>query len=110
MESLRSTLAEIVSSISPASEAQAAGVTQRLAARKSAGEDLGTVQRLCERLAAARHSPHPVVDAQTLLVFAADHGVADSGVDLGELPLEPELRVNFGMHGPIPIVDGAKLE
>lgn len=84
MSSLRSTLDQIVSSISPASEAQAEGVRQRLAARRSVGEELGDLQRLCERLAAARHSPHPEVTAQTLAVFAADHGVADSGVDLGE--------------------------
>jgi len=84
VSSPRSTLDQIVSAISPASEAQAAGVRQRLAARRSAGEELGGLQRLCERLAAARHSPRPVVDARTLAVFAADHGVADPGVDLGE--------------------------
>ena len=27
-----------------------------------------------------------------------------------EQPIEPELHVNFGMHGPVPIVDGEKLE
>jgi hypothetical protein len=30
--------------------------------------------------------------------------------DLGELPIEPEMRVHFGIRGPVPIIDGQKLE
>lgn len=84
MASPRDVLDQIVGSISPASEAQAAGARARLAAKSAPRESLGSLERVAERLAAARHAPRPAVDAPIVVVCAADHGVADPGVDLGE--------------------------
>ena len=79
----REVLDHILTSIGPASAAQAAGARQRLAERGDSA-NLGRLEALVERVAAARHSPHPLVTNKMVVICAADHGVADSGVDLGE--------------------------
>jgi nicotinate-nucleotide--dimethylbenzimidazole phosphoribosyltransferase len=78
----RAVLDHVVASIGPASKAQAAGAHQRLAARP--GGAGGGLEQLAIRLAAARHSPHPRLERRALILCAADHGVADPGVDLGD--------------------------
>jgi nicotinate-nucleotide--dimethylbenzimidazole phosphoribosyltransferase len=80
----RAVIEAVVAGIGPASEAQAFGVEQRLAGRLARDHSLGTVGALAARLAAARHSPHPRVADKAIVVVAADHGIADPGVDLGE--------------------------
>jgi len=75
----RAVIDSVAEAVLPASRAQAAGVRQRIG-----GAELGAVGALAERLAAARHAPRPVVDRKTLVVVAADHGIADPGVDLGD--------------------------
>ena len=79
----RAVLDHILDSISPASGAQAAGARQRLAKRIGA-QSLGALEQLAERLAGARHAPRPRVADKLVVVCAADHGVADPGVDLGD--------------------------
>jgi nicotinate-nucleotide--dimethylbenzimidazole phosphoribosyltransferase len=78
----RAVLDHVVSSIGPASKAQAEGARQRLAARPGGAE--GGLEQLAIRLAGARHAPHPRVERRVLVVCAADHGIADPGVDLGD--------------------------
>ncbi len=71
----------IVQTITPASRAQALGVEHRLA--KQGGKQLGVLHDLATRLAAARHAPQPGVADKVITICAADHGVADPGIDLG---------------------------
>ncbi len=88
MTSPRAVIDAVAEAVLPASRAQAAGVRQRIG-----GAELGAVGALAERLAAARHSPRPAVARKTVVVVAADHGVADPGVDLGdEAPTVVALR------------------
>jgi len=78
MTAARPVIDHVVAAISPASEAQAAGVRLRLG---TAGA--GSLGDLAARLAAARHNPHPRVDRKLVVVCAGDHGEADPGIDLG---------------------------
>lgn len=78
--SARAVLDHVVASISPASEAQAAGARMRL----GRDPDAGSLAELAVRLAAARHAPAPRTDRKAIVVVLADHGCADPGVDLGE--------------------------
>lgn len=77
-------LDHIRSAIGAASAAQAAAARQRLVDRFGRDHDLGALGLVAERLCAARHSPHPAVADKVVVVCAADHGVADPGVDLGD--------------------------
>jgi len=74
-------LEHIIATITPGSRAQALGIEQRLA--KRGGKKLGVLHDLATRVAAARHSPNPDVAKKAIVICAADHGVADPGVDLG---------------------------
>lgn len=76
-------LDHILASISPASVAQATGATQRLL-RAGLSEDNGALCALAARLCAARHSPHPALERRSVLVVAADHGIASPGIELGD--------------------------
>ena len=76
-------LDHILASVSPASIAQATGATQRLL-RAGLTEDNGGLCALAARLCAARHSPSPALERRTVLVVAADHGVASPGIELGD--------------------------
>ena len=67
-------LAHVLDAISPASAAQAYGARMRLGGQH--GRELGRVEVLAERLAAARHAPQPAVARKLVVVCAADHGVA----------------------------------
>lgn len=72
----------IVDSIRPASVAQATGATQRLL-RAHIGSQHGDLGELATRLCAARHSQDPQLLNKVVVVVAADHGVAFSGIELG---------------------------
>jgi nicotinate-nucleotide--dimethylbenzimidazole phosphoribosyltransferase len=74
----RGVIEHVIRSISPASEANAARVRDRLGAAAD-----GSLAALAVRLAAARHAPRPRVDRKAVVVVMADHGVADPGIDLG---------------------------
>lgn len=76
-------LEHILSSILPASDAMAFAARDRIARTLPRGEDLGKLGLAAGRLAAARHTPRPVLRGRTVIVCAADHGVAYPGVDLG---------------------------
>jgi len=76
----RNVIDHVVASISPASEAQAAGARMRL----GAAAEPGSLAELAVRLAAARHAPSPRTDRKAVVVVLADHGCADPGVDLGD--------------------------
>ncbi len=67
----------------PASGAMAFAARDRIARTLPPGEDLGKLGMAAARLAAARHTPRPVLRARTVIVCAADHGVAYPGIDLG---------------------------
>lgn len=83
MTSPREVLDQILETITPASGAQAAAARQRIGARTGPRESLGALEDLAERLAGARHAPRPAVARKVIAVCAADHGVADPGIDLG---------------------------
>jgi nicotinate-nucleotide--dimethylbenzimidazole phosphoribosyltransferase len=76
-------LDHVLSSILPASQAMAAAARERLERQLPAGESLGKLNAIAQRLAGARHTPRPSLARRTALVCAADHGVAWPGVDLG---------------------------
>jgi nicotinate-nucleotide--dimethylbenzimidazole phosphoribosyltransferase len=73
----------ILSSILPASDVMRAAAVGGIERRLPAGESLGKLAQVAGRLAAARHSLRPRIDRRTVVVCAADHGVAWPGVDLG---------------------------
>ena len=77
----RAAIDGLCASITPASRAQALGAERALAPRK--GGNLELFERLAIWLAAARHAPRPATANKRVIVVAADHGVADPGVDLG---------------------------
>lgn len=83
MDSPRELLDSILATIGPVSEAQAVGARQRLNSMRGTRESLGVLEQLAEQLASARHSPRPRTERKVLAVFAADHGVADPGIDMG---------------------------
>ncbi|HUH01273.1 MAG TPA: nicotinate-nucleotide--dimethylbenzimidazole phosphoribosyltransferase, partial [Kofleriaceae bacterium] len=83
MTSPRQVLDQILETITPASGAQAEAARQRIGARTGPRESLGALEGLAERLAGARHAPRPAVARKVIAVCAADHGVADPGIDLG---------------------------
>lgn len=83
MTSPRAALDQIIEAITSASGAQAEAARQRISARTGPRESLGSIERLAEQLAGARHAPRPDVTRKIIAVCAADHGVADPGVDLG---------------------------
>ncbi len=76
-------LNQIIESISPASVAQATGAAQALM-RSGLASQHGGLAEVATRLCAARHAPRPKLDDKVAVVIAADHGVAYSGIDLGE--------------------------
>jgi nicotinate-nucleotide--dimethylbenzimidazole phosphoribosyltransferase len=76
-------LDHILQSISPASVAQATGAAQRLL-RAQLGDEHNGLSEVATRLCAARHAPAPTLQRKTVVVVAADHGVASPGIDLGE--------------------------
>lgn len=83
MTTPRAVLDQILETITPASGAQAEAARQRIGARTGPRESLGVIEPLAARLAGARHSSRPAVARKVIAVCAADHGVADPGVDLG---------------------------
>jgi nicotinate-nucleotide--dimethylbenzimidazole phosphoribosyltransferase len=76
-------LDHILDSIDPASVAQATAAAQKLM-RSGIGNENDGLAALATRLCAARHSPQPNLTKKSVIVIAADHGVASPGVDLGE--------------------------
>ena len=87
-------LDHILSSILPASGAMQAAATSSIERRLAQGESLGKLGAAAGRLAAARHSPRPVLTARAVIVCAADHGLAWPGVDLGvDGPAAAALRI-----------------
>jgi nicotinate-nucleotide--dimethylbenzimidazole phosphoribosyltransferase len=81
---VREVLDHILASVTPASAAQRAAAGERLRRRVPEAEGLGKLVELAGWLAGARHAPRPTVARRTALLVAADHGVADPGIDLGE--------------------------
>jgi nicotinate-nucleotide--dimethylbenzimidazole phosphoribosyltransferase len=76
-------LDHVLSSILPASAAMAGAARDRLERQLPAGEGLGKLAAVAGRLAGARHTMRPALARRTALVCAADHGIADPGIDLG---------------------------
>jgi nicotinate-nucleotide--dimethylbenzimidazole phosphoribosyltransferase len=60
---------------------------------------LGTLERLHVQLAAIQRKPLPTVDRPTVLVLAADHGVADAGVSAYPKQVTAEMVGNFARGG-----------
>lgn len=60
---------------------------------------LGTLERLHVQLAAIQRRPLPTVDRPTVLVLAADHGVADAGVSAYPKQVTAEMVGNFARGG-----------
>ena len=75
---------ELAATVTPASAAQSGAARARLTRHLAPGESLGAVGELAARLAGARHAPQPRVERVVLLIAAGDHGIAASGIDLGD--------------------------
>ena len=76
----------IIAAISPASVAHAEGARLRLAA-----VNLPHVEAVGVALAAAQHSARLRTKCPMVVVVAADHGIADPGVDFGH-NIQPRSR------------------
>jgi nicotinate-nucleotide--dimethylbenzimidazole phosphoribosyltransferase len=81
---VREVLDHILASVTEVSGAQRAAAEERLRRRVPDADGLGKLVGIASWLAAARHAPRPSVARRKALIVAADHGVADPGVDLGE--------------------------
>ena len=80
------------------STATRAARTRQSALTKPAGS-LGTLERLHVQLAGIRRAPLPSVERPTIVVMAADHGVADEGVSAYPRRVTAEMVRNFARGG-----------
>lgn len=62
-------------------------------------EALGTLERLALRMSLAQGSLHPVIKRKALLVFAADHGIAEEGVSAYPQEVTGQMVTNFLKQG-----------
>jgi nicotinate-nucleotide--dimethylbenzimidazole phosphoribosyltransferase len=60
---------------------------------------LGTLERLHVQLASIQRTPLPVIERPTVLILAADHGVADAGVSAYPKRVTAEMVGNFARGG-----------
>ena len=95
MSLLESTIAQV----SPPDFAAATAARLRQNRLTKPAGSLGTLERLHIQLAAIQRRALPIVDQPTVLVLAADHGVADAGVSAYPKQVTAEMVVNFARGG-----------
>ena len=93
------TIEQAIERIRPPDAAAALEARRRqLSLTKPAGS-LGTLERLHVQLSGIAHEPLPRFERPTILVCAADHGVADEGVSAYPRQVTAEMVRNFARGG-----------
>src|SRR5579864_3990010 len=92
-------LEDTIASITPPdSDAEKAAAARLDALTKPAGS-LGRLEEIVRRYAAIRHDGSAAMGRGAVLVFVADHGVADSGVSAYPKAVTVEMLRNIGAGG-----------
>jgi nicotinate-nucleotide--dimethylbenzimidazole phosphoribosyltransferase len=94
-----SLLADTIASIEPLDEAAEQAAARRLDSLTKPLGSLGYLEALVRRYAAIRHDPEARSGASSLLVFVADHGVADEGVSAYPKEVTAQMLRNIARGG-----------
>jgi nicotinate-nucleotide--dimethylbenzimidazole phosphoribosyltransferase len=92
-------LEHAISQVRPTDSAAASEARTRQNRLTKPSGSLGTLERLHVQLAAIQRRPLPTVENPTVLVLAADHGVADAGVSAYPKQVTAEMVGNFARGG-----------
>jgi nicotinate-nucleotide--dimethylbenzimidazole phosphoribosyltransferase len=92
-------LEQVIGRVRPTDAAAAAAARRRQALLTKPSGSLGTLERLHVQLAAIQRTPLPEVKRPTVLVVAADHGVADDGVSAYPKQVTGEMARSFARGG-----------
>jgi nicotinate-nucleotide--dimethylbenzimidazole phosphoribosyltransferase len=92
-------LVDRITAISPPSRAQALAVEARLDQLTKPVGSLGRLERLALRLACISGDPPPPLSRRTVLVLAADHGVAAQGVSAYPAEVTAQMCRNYAAGG-----------
>jgi nicotinate-nucleotide--dimethylbenzimidazole phosphoribosyltransferase len=89
---------QTIDAIGPPDESAAAAAARRLDSLTKPRGSLGYLEEIVRRYAAIRHDPAATFGRGAILVFVADHGVADAGVSAYPKSVTAEMLRNFA-HG-----------
>lgn len=89
----------LATSIAKPDEAIARAATEHQSQLTKPVGSLGILEDLAIRLCAMQHSLNPKVDKVSIVIFAADHGVADEGVSAFPQAVTVEMMKNFSNGG-----------
>ena len=99
MVELERRLAELVASVGPASDAARQAALEELDRKTKPRGSLGRLEELAAGLAAARGTVTPDLLSATIVVAAADHGVAAEGVSAYPQEVTAQMLANFATGG-----------
>jgi nicotinate-nucleotide--dimethylbenzimidazole phosphoribosyltransferase len=88
-----------IRAVLPPDARSAQGARARQALLTKPAGSLGTLEQLHVQLSAIQRTPLPVIDRPAVLIVAADHGVADSGVSAYPKQVTGEMARNFASGG-----------
>lgn len=94
-----SLLEDAIAAIAPPDSAARAAAAARLDSLTKPPGSLGELEEIVRRYAAIRHDPEARIVRPAMLVFVADHGVADSGVSAYPKAVTVEMLRNIGAGG-----------
>jgi nicotinate-nucleotide--dimethylbenzimidazole phosphoribosyltransferase len=94
-----SLLEETIAAIEPIDSAARNSASARLDSLTKPPGSLGELEEIVRRYAAIRHDPEATIARPAMLVFVADHGVADSGVSAYPKAVTVEMLRNIGAGG-----------
>ncbi len=92
-------LDQTIASIKPPDEGARRAAAQRLDSLTKPRGSLGYLEELVCRYAAVRHDPAARTGAASMLVFVADHGIADEGVSAYPQAVTEQMLRNFARGG-----------
>ncbi len=94
-----SLLGETIASIEPLDEGAGQEAARRLDSLTKPLGSLGYLEELVRRYAAARHDPSAKIGKAAMLVFVADHGIADEGVSAYPQAVTEQMLRNIARGG-----------
>lgn len=94
-----SLLEETIAAIEPIDSAARNAAGARLDSLTKPPGSLGELEEIVRRYAAIRHDPGATIARPAMLVFVADHGVADAGVSAYPKAVTVEMLRNIGAGG-----------
>jgi len=94
-----SLLSETIASIEPLDDGAAQEAARRLDSLTKPLGSLGYLEELVRRYAAVRHDPSATTGKAAMLVFVADHGIADEGVSAYPQAVTEQMLRNIARGG-----------